>query len=128
MKSRFKIVTTDLECLININYRFLEFPYLSYCYTKDDYSLAPLENSNKRDEYSDPITTLDYWTKDEIISSLNTLKEYIVDELHLIEKNPNWKKECLITPSQVIIEIQDLINLLASVNQNRLATLVEYEY
>jgi hypothetical protein len=127
MKNRFKIVTVDLDCIININYRFLEYPYLCYCYARDDYSLAPLEKSNKIDEYSDPITTIDYWTKDEIISSLNTLKEYVIDELHLIEKNPNWKRECLITPSQVIVEIQDLINLLSNNNQNKLATLVEFE-
>jgi hypothetical protein len=128
MKSRFKILTVDLDCLININYKFLDYPYLHYCNSKEDHCLAPLEDINKRDDYSDQLASLDFWPKSEIITSLNILKKYVIDGLYLFESDPIWKMECLITPAQIIIVIQDLISHLTDNNQNRLATLVEYEY
>lgn len=128
MKSRFKILTEDLDCLININFKFLDYPYLHYCSSENDCCLAPFEEINKRDDYSDQLAPLVFWPKSEIIASLKTLKKYLINGLYLFERDPTWKRECLITPVQIIIEIENLINHLTDNNENRLSTLVEYEY
>ncbi|PKG41404.1 hypothetical protein [Psychroflexus sp. MES1-P1E] len=128
MKSRFKILTEDLDCLININFKFLDYPYLHYCSSEKDSCLDPFEDINKRDDYSDQLAPLVFWTKSEIIASLNTLKKHLINGLYLFERDLIWKMECLITPAQIIIEIENLINHLMDNNENRLATLVEYEY
>ena len=129
MHTRFIIVTDDLQELVNINYKYIDYSYLCYDYENDDEPLPSLENINARDLINESNTSYTFWTREEVIENLYELYLYLLHHSDELLKNPNWRIKAMDTPIKTADVIIGIIKLLDALPVGKkVATLAFYEY
>lgn len=127
MKARFKILDDLKNSLVDINFKYIDYPYLCYDLELGDEGMSPLENKNSIDEFSKEDQNLIFWKKEEILLCFKNLNLFLSTYNSMLVKNENWKLNTLKTPKETAIEIQNLIEIVQNNNSNKMATLVSYE-
>jgi len=118
MDARFKILTTDLQEFIDINHKWVEFPYLCYDYIIGDEDMDPLEEINIRDCENDNDTSYIYWTCEDVIFSLTMLYLFLIDYSDELEKNVSWERSTMGSPHKTAAKIMNVIEILKQLPVN----------
>lgn len=128
MKSRFRIYTLGTNCIVDVNYRYVEYPYLLYAYENSPETLNPFEEINQRDDYSSGLFPLDYWPKEEVVASLLKLNLFLSENSEVLKNNPNWKLNSIASPQETLQKLNEVIETISKEKSLKMATLVVYNY
>lgn len=129
MKSRFQIFSSLNEKLIDINYKYIEYPYLCYEYANGSANMSPLEEINLRDDFNEDLVDYKKWSLDEIKKCFLKLIDFLDQNHELLKKDENWLINCIYTPKENAKELEALVNNLKELNSKGSYALVAlYEY
>ena len=114
MHERFIVITKDKCEIWNMNYKWIDYPYMSYDYHIGDEKMMPLEEINSSmwsvPKLENPV--YDFHPCIELIICLSNLASYLIRYSNKLLKDDNWIRNTIDTPINTAHEIQKLITIL----------------
>mgnify|MGYP003632300419 CR=1 FL=1 len=111
MHERFIVITKDKYEIWNMNYKWIDYPYMSYYYHLGDEKMMPLEEINDS-MWSVPKlenSVFVFYPCIEVIICLSNLVSYLLRYSDELLKDANWNRKTIDTPINTAYEIQELI-------------------